>query len=50
MYIHKFDKNKGQFYRNSKIDMHKKKSRKFEHTESMKKSIFNETETSNEEN
>jgi hypothetical protein len=43
------NKNKGQFSSNSKIDLNKKKSRKFEHTESMKETVFNETKTSSED-
>jgi hypothetical protein len=46
---HNSNKNKGQFSNNSKTDLHKKKSRKFEHTKSMTESVFNETETSSED-
>jgi hypothetical protein len=47
---HNSNKNKGQFSSNSKTDLLKKKSRKFEHTESTIESVFNETETSSEDN
>jgi len=41
--------NKCQFYSNSKTHLHKKKSRKFEHTESTIESVINEIETSSED-